>query len=1015
MLCAYFPEYEWLSLTPLPLTWFSQQELSHCAPQIISQLERALKISGHPEDWYRISQRDLERFGAQQFLTSSSKQEVLLHVLREKYPHTDWSAAKLRQKNKQSAQRWLLRCVESIFAESELPKSWLVRESTEIHCTSHDAAQVDVSISSSSDPGHPIIALDYHGEHHFHDMYHQNPLEIQIEKSRHKRELLESRGIIYVEIPYWWDRSEISLIATLLDLPELNSSADTLQEHAHSLIACFKKRLTTLSQETGVQLINIPSMQEHFEQISKEHSPLPKQSKRKRPLPPLMHPMVWRGENVSNWFMSPKYDGIRAAFFHTRKEFLSKQGVPIPLPQSLLNQLLQIPLNLDGELISTAGGYSVATSIFQRSTVNEQQWTDVRYMVFDFIPSSQEESRMTFAQRQEKLQQILGENTESVIQPVPHERIKNVDALKKRIQSLSQVDEGFVIVEPSSLYTPGRSMHCLKVKSYYDQEVLFLGRSKSGRTFVTELADGHRLKARVSGDVFSDTSMRPGETVLTIAYSHLSQGTGHPLKPMVMRKRLDMKWEDVLENRRKLGSDQRGETTTDSSSDAISRSVQSVFREMGISLGGSVMNNLTEKQQLALVQRVLSRMSHPYMSVSEYQALTRELGFSHEKLMILVKRARRRLRNPWKRMSSDERNTVEECLKSVAQRGEQLKSSDLYSRLEERTSLSREQIRHVVRSIISRQRFGALNSEDRERVRRIVKRELQVQEGRDDEMRKSLYHTVTKEAGLPFYQVRELVRYYLSRTQKVSDNQLSIVKESVLRANGTSPTTRTYDSLTEQTGLPRDKVRKLISGERRKLERQEVTEHHRATVQQIIKDAQQDGTPRDEVYSRIVSKLQVSRDLARELAYNESSKDRKPISIQHKAIVEKHVCDLFGGNVVEKESHANEVGEKKLAGKLAELYANLQLETGLNRSQIVDLVRTQRLKIERERLLTKNVRHMIEMEIAQRVKVDTIMSNEILSGLYEEIQGMTGFSRDLTRWVVRSVVGKLKRNAAVKS
>ncbi len=73
------------------------------------------------------------------------------------------------------------------------------------------------------------LAFEYHGAHHYYDVYHIGPQWAYQQKDQEKRLACKKLNITLIEIPYWWDYSKDSLVATIqihkesLLLPLINS------------------------------------------------------------------------------------------------------------------------------------------------------------------------------------------------------------------------------------------------------------------------------------------------------------------------------------------------------------------------------------------------------------------------------------------------------------------------------------------------------------------------------------------------------------------------------------------------------------------------------------------------------------------------------------------------------------------------------------------------------------------------------------------------------------------------
>ena len=59
------------------------------------------------------------------------------------------------------------------------------------------------------------LAFEYQGEQHFQDVYRIGYLWQKQRKDDEKRKICGRDGIKLIEIPYWWDRTMSSLVATI--------------------------------------------------------------------------------------------------------------------------------------------------------------------------------------------------------------------------------------------------------------------------------------------------------------------------------------------------------------------------------------------------------------------------------------------------------------------------------------------------------------------------------------------------------------------------------------------------------------------------------------------------------------------------------------------------------------------------------------------------------------------------------------------------------------------------------
>jgi hypothetical protein len=59
------------------------------------------------------------------------------------------------------------------------------------------------------------LAFEYQGEQHYFDSYHVGPQWAYSELDKEKKEACIEKAITLIEVPYWWDFKQESLIATI--------------------------------------------------------------------------------------------------------------------------------------------------------------------------------------------------------------------------------------------------------------------------------------------------------------------------------------------------------------------------------------------------------------------------------------------------------------------------------------------------------------------------------------------------------------------------------------------------------------------------------------------------------------------------------------------------------------------------------------------------------------------------------------------------------------------------------
>ena len=102
--------------------------------------------------------------------------------------------------------------------------------------------------------------------------------------------------------------------------------------------------------------------------------------------------------DITSYWVSEKLDGVRA--YWNGKQLLSKQGHPYMAPEWFTEQLPNVPM--DGELWTGRGQFEALVSTVTKYQPDDEQWQNVRYMVFDLPHES-----LSFSARLKRLEQIV--------------------------------------------------------------------------------------------------------------------------------------------------------------------------------------------------------------------------------------------------------------------------------------------------------------------------------------------------------------------------------------------------------------------------------------------------------------------------------------------------------------------------------------------------------------------------------------------------------------------------------
>jgi DNA ligase-1 len=184
--------------------------------------------------------------------------------------------------------------------------------------------------------------------------------------------------------------------------------------------------------------------------------------------PPLLLAERYRdGIDVSDYWISEKLDGVRAAWDGRALRFRS--GNPVPAPQWFLDGL---PAEaLDGELWLGRGRFDELSAIVRRQAPVDTEWRRVRYMVFE-LPGA----AGSFTERIARMQAIATAAQRPWLMAVPQFRLADAVALRKRLDEIVRAGgEGLMLHRADAAYETGRSATLLKLTPWLDAEAVVVG------------------------------------------------------------------------------------------------------------------------------------------------------------------------------------------------------------------------------------------------------------------------------------------------------------------------------------------------------------------------------------------------------------------------------------------------------------------------------------------------------------------------------------------------------------
>jgi DNA ligase 1 len=199
------------------------------------------------------------------------------------------------------------------------------------------------------------------------------------------------------------------------------------------------------------------------------------------------------GVDVSRYWVSEKYDGVRAVWDGSVLKFRS--GLPIAAPVWFTAQLTATPL--DGELWLARGKFDALSGIVRRTQPLDDEWRMLTYWIFELpgAPGS-------FTQRVARMREVVLAAQNTQLKATEQFKIANEKALSVKLAEVTKAGaEGLVLHLADAPYTVGRSDVLLKYKHVFDGEAHVVahlpGRGKyAGMTGAlrVQTEDGHNFK-----------------------------------------------------------------------------------------------------------------------------------------------------------------------------------------------------------------------------------------------------------------------------------------------------------------------------------------------------------------------------------------------------------------------------------------------------------------------------------------------------------------------------------------
>jgi len=234
-------------------------------------------------------------------------------------------------------------------------------------------------------------------------------------------------------------------------------------------------------------------------------------------------------QNITNWVMSEKLDGIRA--YWDGKNLLTRNGNIINPPKWFIKDYPVF--EIDGELWSKRKDFENISSIV-RDKIPSDNWKEIKHYIFE-VPNS--EGNLT--NRLDKVKPY----SNNIIKIIPQIKIKNkqhLDDFLKKIESKG--GEGVVVRDPSKEYINKRTSSALKVKTFKDDECEVVGYTTHSKNsdmigaIKCELDNGVRFKIGSGLSNYNRVNPPSIGDIITFKYQEFTK-YGKPRFPVFLRVR----------------------------------------------------------------------------------------------------------------------------------------------------------------------------------------------------------------------------------------------------------------------------------------------------------------------------------------------------------------------------------------------------------------------------------------------------------------------------------------------
>ncbi|MFT6977989.1 DNA ligase [Shewanella sp. Actino-trap-3] len=173
---------------------------------------------------------------------------------------------------------------------------------------------------------------------------------------------------------------------------------------------------------------------------------------------------------VAEYLVSEKLDGVRG--YWDGSNMLTRSGRKVALPASFT---LGFPhVAIDGELWLGRNRFEQISALVRRQQVPDQEWQEVRFMMFD-LP----QHPGPFSERYSAMKMMVEQTASTHLQVIKQETVASTEALFTILDGVVNAGgEGLMLHYQQAHYAVGRSEYIIKLKPKYDAEAVVIGHTQ---------------------------------------------------------------------------------------------------------------------------------------------------------------------------------------------------------------------------------------------------------------------------------------------------------------------------------------------------------------------------------------------------------------------------------------------------------------------------------------------------------------------------------------------------------